>query len=177
MYHPILLNRSEIFPGYFICVVSAISFFNIHMILVTLETCLIPFVILTIATLLTIRQLFKSSNSIERIGNLTKERKSRDRKYAITSVSLNIISLVLKLPSAFSLILIAFFNYFNLYLYNIGFLLFFLNASLGFFIHMVTNSLFRKDFLVLFGLVKRNGESVITIRGIRSIRLNQVSSL
>ena len=178
IYVPILIKRIEIFPGYFICSTTTISFFNIHMILIIFETCLIPFLILMITTVITIRQLFKSSNSIERNGKLTKERKSRDRKYAISSVALNINHIVLKLPLTIFYILVAFYSYYDVYFLNVASLLFFLNTSIGFFIHIVTNSLFRREFLVLFRLIKRNNDSSFsTSLTNRPIRINQVATM
>ena len=64
LYFPILVKRSEIFPGYFMCDVTSIGFFNIHMILTIIETLLIPYAILTITSILTIRALFKSRNAV-----------------------------------------------------------------------------------------------------------------
>ena len=180
MYFPILLKRTELFPGYFFCDVSTIGFLTIHMILIILDTCLIPFVILMITTILTIRLLLKSSNTIQRMGNLTKERKSRDRKYAITSVTLNINLIVLKLPLTIFYILFSLYSYYDLYYLNIASLLFYLNTSLGFFIHFVTNSLFRREFLILFRVIKRNGESSATGNSNltnRPIRINQISTM
>jgi hypothetical protein len=132
IYYPILIKRTEIFPGFFICDITTIGFLTIHMTLVLIDSCLIPFVILTITSVLTIRVLIRSSNSIERTGNLSKERRSRDRKYAITSVALNTIFIVLKLPSTIFLLMFASYFYFDVYFYNIGNLLFFLNSSIGF---------------------------------------------
>ena len=177
MYYPILIKRTEIFPGFFICDITTIGFLTIHMTLVLIDSCLIPFVVLTITSILTIRVLIKSSNSIERTGNMSKERRSRDRKYAITSVTLNTIFIVLKLPSTIFLLMFASYSYFDVYFYNIGNLLFFLNSSIGFLVFLVTNSLFRREFLVLFRLVKtNNGSSVVTSRTLRLFPVNQVSS-
>ena len=175
MYYPILVKRTEIFPGYFLCNGYTIGFYTIHQILVIFEICIIPFAILMITSILTIRQLFKSSNSIERNGKMSKERKSRDRKYAITSVTFNIMFIVLKLPSAFFYILMVLYNYFDAYYFNIANLLFFIISSSSFFVHLVTNSLFRKEFLVLFRLTNRTNESsVISSLKLRPIRINQV---
>jgi hypothetical protein len=180
MYYPILVKLGEAFPGYFICDASSIGFFNIHMILSLIDTSLIPFVILMITSILTIRLLMKSRNSIERNGKLCKERKSRDRKYAITSVTFNIMFIFLKLPLTIFYILFAFYSFYNIYFLKVATLLFFLNASSGFFVHIVTNSLFRKEFLVLFRLANRNNESsgktILTITN-RPIRINQVSAM
>ena len=171
MYYPILVRRSEVFPWYYLCDVTTIGLVTMHLILLLIENSLIPLVLLMITSIITIRLLLKSSS---RIGRLTNERKSRDRKYAISSVTLNIICIVLKLPLAIFYILLGFFNYYNVYLPNVGYLLFYLNTSMGFLIHIVTNSLFRKEFLVIFRSVKRSIES--PIKSILSSRTNRVSS-
>ena len=175
MYHPIFVKRLEYFNVYF-CDISSIGFVEIHIILLIFETCLIPFVILMVTSILTIRLLLKSRNSIERNGKLTIERKSRDRKYAISSVTLNIIFIVLKLPLAMFFFLYSFLNYYDDYFYNIANFLFYLNTSLGFIIHILTNSLFRREFLALFRSVKSQS-SVQPINSTFQVRTNRVSSL
>ena len=157
IYYPILVKRSEIFPGYFICDVTTIGFFQIFMIVVIFEMSIIPFIILITTSILIIRALVKSRNTVELRGKLTKDRKSRDRKYAISSVTFNTIYIVLKLPSAIFYTLVAFYSYYNIYFSAFSALLFYLNCSLGFFIHIVTNSLFRRELLILFRLSNRIG--------------------
>ena len=143
-----------------------------------LSTCLIPFLAMLITSILTIRMLIKSRKSIEKSGHLNKERKSRDRKYAITSITFNITFIVLKAPVATFFLMSAYFSYFNLYFYRIAFILFFLDMSLSFIIHSITNSLFRREILVLLRL-KSNTETVVsnTNSHTRSTRLNQVSTV
>lgn len=55
---------------------------------------------------------------------------------------------------------------------NISAYLFYLYASLGFFVHLATNSVFRREFLLLFRLAKRNEEISNTIS-----RTNRVSPM
>ena len=174
--YPILIRRSEVFPGYFICDATTIGFFQIFMIMATFETSVVPFLILTITSILTIRLLFKSRNSVQRMGNLTTDRKSRDRKFAISSVTFNTLFIVLKIPSAIFYFLVAFYSYYDVYFNAIAALLLCLNCSLGFFIHISTNSLFRREFLILFRLDKRNGmmTSNTVSPANNPIRLNQV---
>jgi hypothetical protein len=172
--YPILIKRSEIFPGYFICNPTTIGFFQIFIIVTIFETSLIPFLILTTVSILTIRALFKSRNSVERTGNLSKDRKSRDRRFAISSVTFNTMYIVLQMPSAVYFTLVAFYSYYDAYYFAGANLLFYLNCSLGFVIHIVTNSLFRREFLILFRLDNRIGttSSNNTSRANIAIRLN-----
>jgi hypothetical protein len=146
IYFPILLKRREIAPGRYLCDVSAMSVFTIFMTEVLLETFILPFMILIITSVLTTRQLYKSRHLIERVGNVSKDRKSRDAKYAITSVTLNIMFIVLKLPFLFFYFLNAYFLYYSVYFLTIAAYLFYLYASLGFFVHLATNTIFRQSF-------------------------------
>ena len=176
---PILIKRSEIFPGYFMCDLSTIGFFNVHMIVNLIETAFIPFIVMVITSILTTLLLIKSRNAVRKNGQVSKERKSRDTKYAISSLSFNVLFIILKLPSSIFFTMYAFFSYFDIYFYKIAVITFFLNSSLSFFIHLVTNSLFRREFLVLLGLAKKNSGSTLShtiTRLDRPIRLNQVSS-
>ena len=172
----ILVKRREVALGRFVCDQTTISFFSTLMIIVVLETCIIPFVIMVVSSILTIRLLIKSRNSVERVGNLGRDRKSRDTKYAVSSVTFNIMFLILKTPLMIFYTLFAFYYYYDVYFFNISFFLSALNSTSVFFIHLVTNSIFRRELLVLIGFVNRNGEisSNTNNRNI-AINLNRIS--
>ena len=176
IYYPILLRLREIFPGYTICDVTTLGFFNTYMFLNIFEGSLIPFITMIITSILTIRALIKSRKSIERNGKLNKERKTRDRKYAISSLTLNSMFIVLKLPLLVFYILFAYYSYYNLYFYKIAFLLYMLNMSLSFFVHFITNSVFRREFLILFKVGMINGESTLSNTNKNSSTKRQISS-
>ena len=176
IYVPILLKLGEIFPGYFICDLSTMGFFNIYMIINMLDSIAIPFIIMLVSSILTIRKLFKSRISIERSGKLGTERRSRDHKYAISSIIFNAMFIVLKLPTSIIFTSFAFSSYYNMYLYSISVLLFHLNLSLSFFIHFMTNSLFRREFWGLFRFSRRNNGRIFHLTTVPIIRINQVST-
>ena len=173
---PILVKRREIVPGYIICDQTTIGFLPTLMIVIVLETCIIPFIIMIVSSLLTIRLLIKSRNSIERNGKLSNDRKIRDKKYALSSIAFNIAFLLLKTPAMIYYTLFAFYYYYDVYYLNISFLLSYINSSSFFFIHLVTNSLFRREFLILIGLVK-NGDSSSNTANRNAITLNRVNAI
>lgn len=156
---PILLKRREDLPGVYVCDVATIGFLNILMIVYLLESCMIPFIVMSVSSILTIRLLIKSRNSVERSGKLSKERRSRDAKYAISSVTFNVLFFIFKLPLVVYFSLAAFFTYSDAYFLKIATLLFFSNASIGFYVHIVTNSLFRKEFFSFFRFMKYSLET------------------
>ena len=152
IYLPIYLRIREVLPGYSICDVTTIGFFNIHVIVFTFETCLVPFLAMIITSILIILLLIKSRNSVAQNGQVSRDRKSRDRKYAISSITFNISFIALKLPLAIFYINLAYFNLNDPVFYKIVYLLYFLKMSMSFFIHILSNSLFRRQFLVLIRL-------------------------
>lgn len=153
---PIFLKRREVSPSYFMCDLTTISFYDIAAIINFLDSCLIPFIIMIITSILTTRLLIKSRNAVMRIGQLTKERKSRDTKYAVSSVTLNVMFIILKLPITIFVILQSFYSYYDIYFFRIALLTLNLNSSVSFFVHFATNSLFRRELLSFFGMSKDN---------------------
>ena len=170
----ILVKRREVAPGRFICDQTTIGFFSTLMIVIVFEQCIIPFIIMVASSVLTVRLLIKSRNSVERAGNLGKDRKSRDTKYAVSSVTFDIMFLTFKSPAMIYYSLFAFNYYYDVYFLNISTVFTYLNSASFFFIHLVTNSLFRRELLVLIGLVKRNGEIPSNTKN-RSVALNRMS--
>jgi hypothetical protein len=171
----ILVKRREL-PGRFFCDLSTLGYLPIFMIMVVVVTCLIPFMIMITSSLLTIRLLIKSRKSVARNGNVAKDRKSRDQKYAVSSVAFNIMFLVLKTPFVIYYTWFAFFNYFDVYFFNITSFVTTLHSASFFFTHLVSNSLFRREFLVLIRLVKKN-EEISSIKSSRTIALNRINPM
>ena len=159
MWVPILSKRteSESQPGVFSCgLVSVRGLFSAFMILFALESCAVPFVAMIILSILTIRVLIESRRKVERVGRVDKERKSRDFRYAVSSITLNILFVVLKTPTMIYYLLNAYNLVSNVYFSQIAVLFFNINASDSFIVHLISNSLFRQEFLIMFRLRKRN---------------------
>ena len=155
----ILVKRREVVPDNIICDQTTIGFLPSLMIVIVLETCVIPFIIMIVSSLLAIRMLIKSRNSVERGGNVAADRKSRDQKFAVSSVTFNILFLVFKTPTMIYYTFFAFYFYRDAYYLNIAIFFSYLNSALFFFAHLVTNSLFRREFFLLIGLVQKSGYS------------------
>lgn len=175
IYHPILIRRREVAPGRFVCDPSTIGFFSAFMIQIIVETSIIPFAIMIFTSILTIWLLIKSRNSVQRTGHVSKDRKSRDTKYAISSIAFNFSFIVLKLPFSVFYLLNAFYSYYDPYFFSLANFFFYLYSSLGFFLHLATNSLFRRELLVLFRLAKKSDISTTSNTGSTIKRLNKVT--
>jgi hypothetical protein len=86
------------FPTFFICELATISYFYALIIALIVKSCLIPFLIMLVSSIVTIRLLFKSRLIVERFGNVDIQRRKRDKKFAISSLILNVVYILLKSP-------------------------------------------------------------------------------
>jgi hypothetical protein len=141
-----------------ICDISNIPFFNYINVLSLIEGIITPFILLMTITLITIYLLYSARfrlrvnvDSAWRTNMATeKRRKIRDMKYAISSITLNVLFILLKIPIVLKYF-VRFYSKFHfifyLYLFTI---LLNLSYSMGFFVHMAANSIFRKEFFSIF---------------------------
>jgi hypothetical protein len=100
-----------------------------------------------IGSILTAKKRVKLNNSVREINRL-----NRDIKFAISLISINFMFILLNLPVE----IVNFFPSFNNYDLNaILSYVFFLSSGLNFYLLLVTNSLFRKQFVLLFQKTKK----------------------
>ena len=162
---PIFLIRHRINFYYdtVYCDVSSLEFFRVLIIGYLFETDIIPFFIMLITSIVTIWLLYKSRNALSQSGNIHRKRKFRDAKYAISSLTFNFMFIALKIPLVIAYTKIAYNTEIDLYFYEISLFLFFVNASSNFYVHFVTNSIFRKEFFVIVKL--KRDETEISLSG------------
>ena len=114
------------------------------------ESFVIPFSIMIVTSIITIKQLIGSRRSLEKTGRIAnKQRKIRDIKFAVSSVAFNLVFIILKIPA-----FIAFFIICDIF-FHAAFILFLINCSSNFIIHFATNSIFRREFFAIFKRVNR----------------------
>ena len=119
------------------------------------EASLFPFVLIIISMFFVVRGLIKSRQKIVSIQQ-TNVRRNRDCKFAFNSVILNLLFILFTFP------LIVYYiiprgDYFLFSLINaICFIFYYLNFALHFWVHLAFNSIFRKELLIFFRIVKRN---------------------
>ena len=85
------------------CDFATLDYFTVFIVINLLESTLIPFGIMMVSSVVTIRVLYKSRRSLEKTGNVNRERKSRDAKFAITSIAFNFMYMVLKTRISFGI--------------------------------------------------------------------------
>lgn len=136
------------------CDVSLPKFTYVVIIASLFQSTLIPFIIMFITSILIISSLCRSRGSLERFTNRTyRNRRIRDRNYAISSLILNFKFILFRIPM---------FVYYGLnalnidqsdFFFQLSFLLYFLNSTMTFFIHISSNLLFRQEIFNFFRLL------------------------
>ena len=111
----------------------------------------LPFLIMIISTCLTLKQLFKSRKRAKSNNTNTDSTiKQKDRKFAITSIAVNIIFLTLNTPYCLTNTIYQFWpNLFDIDIYNflvsIFQLIYFSNFASIFWVNFFVNSLFKQE--------------------------------
>lgn len=126
-----------------------------------IEANLIPFTILMITTALILRNLRQSTHNLKAFSadsrqlsnlRLLKSKQVKQRKFALNSVFMNVLFVLLTTPCAFGIYFQTGINDSQILLLRALYALFFLNYSTHFFIHLFVNSVFRREFLTIIGL-------------------------
>ena len=154
---PLEFNGSRVY----FCETTELSFGQILNVLYGIQSNIIPFLIMIISSVITIKKLRDSSRSVEMIGSVAEKRKSRDRKFAITSITFNVLFIVLKMPFLVSTLIG--YKVVSFYLYQISLDLFFFYFSISFFVHFFTNSLFRRELYILLRFRKAAIDSTVQV--------------
>jgi hypothetical protein len=125
-----------------------------------LNTTLIPFALMFVFTLITLRKLFKSrKNSCQNSQSSSNKTRQKDIRFAITSITLNVIFLLLNLPYGVYSILVLNISMnkdLEKLIYSIIYVPFYLNLTSLFFINLKVNSIFRNEFIRIFFSKKTN---------------------
>lgn len=150
---PILLTRTKYSRGFY-CDLITVRIFNIILIVYLIQSGLVPFLIMIVTSLVMIVSIFRSRQRLERAGKIDRDRRSRDVKFAVSSIAFNLIFFLFKCPSVIMYMLIG--NRIavpEVFLYGSLFL-FFANSCISIFVHLASNSLFRRELLIMLRLRK-----------------------
>ena len=138
-----------------VCDTGFLSFSEALNVVFLIEGSLLPFVLLCISSLFTVKLLRDSRKQVAAISSSVDKRKRREIKFAITSIAFNVLFIVLKMPLLICSIIgygeanFIFEQFANFFFYS--------NFSIGFFIHFASNSLFRSEFLLMLRLQNPDG--------------------
>ena len=146
------LRLEPIFFIFYVCNFSFLSYLTAFIYALVTESCILPFLIMIISSAVTIRMLMKSKATLHRIGQEAKKRRIRDIKFAISSLTFNFFFIAFKTPFFISYFVPSSLSTF--YFSQWAFLLFMINCSANFFIHFASNSIFRREVLILLRINK-----------------------
>lgn len=146
----VLLKRVPLYPNNsldLICDLNKMPLVSIFGALYLLIGSIVPFIIMSFSSV-SIFKLLKESRK-KTIGNgnsaLVYNRKNRDFKFAVSSLTFNCLFITLKMPIAIYYVLSSAGLNIPNYIFNCASLLFFTNSSIGFLVHLISNSIFRKE--------------------------------
>ena len=152
--------KLEPIMGIYLCNLSTLDYFEVFVYVQIIVSCAIPFAIMIIASTVTIRLLWKSRSLLERNGNAFRKRRIRETKYAISSIVFNLFFVAFKMPFMVSPLI----PDHNFYFFCVSLLLFIINCSSTFFLHLISNSIFRSELLVIFRFKNNNRISALVER-------------
>jgi hypothetical protein len=137
-------------PTNLYCDTSSMPSMDIISIVYMIDGGFLPFVLMLTTSVIMIRTIVASRRRVL-LGANDQKRASRDFKFAFTSITFNILFIVLKMPLAMYYVLSGAGVKINPICYEVFTLLHFLNSSLSFVVHFASNSVFRKE---LFSMIK-----------------------
>lgn len=141
-----------------ICDTALLPFATQFNILHLVNGSLFPFCVMLVTSLVSIKSIRDSTKTIERSGadglaagsssTSKKRRTSRDVKFAVTTITFNLLFVIMRLP----IFVVGLMGYTNVstYVTKFALLLFFVNSSMSICVHLVSNSLFRRELVFLF---------------------------
>lgn len=158
VYSPVLISSGIIQIPYVsnikipLCDISSLPYWQVFN-LISFMQILSQFLIMTLISLVILRMLFKSRQTVEAsMGRELRKRRSRDIKFSVTCFTMNLLFGIMRLP-----ILIMYYLYtsgtpVDLNGLYVAIVLFFFDFSIGFVVFFISNKMFRSEFFVLFRL-------------------------
>lgn len=119
-----------------------------------LESSLIPFAIMLVTTTLIIRLLIQLRKRIANEISTDDSRRTHNLKFGFNSAILNIIFILFSTPIVVYYMLPKGNYYVNYFIQNLSLVFFYSNFALHFWIHLIVNSIFRNEFLILLRIRK-----------------------
>ena len=142
----------------FKCDISSLPFGGVLNLVHLIDASFIPFITMIFSSIISIRMIRNSAKTIQRHVNAMDilNRTTRDLKYAVTSISLNVMFLVLKTPLTIVSLLLCLKTNLSSVTINVTLFIYFINFSSGIFVHLASNSIFRREFFIFLRLRKTN---------------------
>lgn len=144
------------------CFIPNIPYYNYFAVLIASNLSIIPVVIMSVSSVLIMKKLRSSRRRLENANSTTtvvrdSQRKSREVKFAISSLVFNFLYVTLRIPMLLSFLLAGYRIDVGIFVNEMAFLLFYGNSSITFLVHLVSNSIFRNE---LIAFVKHHANRI-----------------
>lgn len=150
------------------CSLTNIPFASTLLLIYLIESNFLPFFMMMCTTVFIIRALHMSARRLSMFNTLkprksmsttamatntsSRSKRSKQRKFALNSIALNVLFVTLTSPVVIQIIAPSTGSFLqDSFLYRLFSLFFYINYSIHFFTHLVVNSIFRREFLRMFG--------------------------
>ena len=166
------------FP-YLLCDTSTLSFGAFISTMFMIEGSVLPFIIMLTTSIISIRMIRNSTRNINREGQKDPNRTNRDIKFAFSSIFFNFSFIVLKFPVAFLIFLANYIPSLTTAYDALTIIstIYFLHYSSSFFIHLTSNSIFRRELKIMLGLYNSIGVISLQRTTATDRRSNQLPSV
>lgn len=145
------------------CYINTVSIIRVLNYLFLIESSLLPFSVMLSATFCISKFLYMSRNKVlPQESRSVKNRKIRDRKFALTSSVFNILYVIFQVPIVLTYLISVpdIMTYYFFYLSAVTALN--MNFAMPFFVYVITNSIFRRELMKLVGLRSSRSDSKYT---------------
>lgn len=134
-----------------LCDLTAMPYIEIFGALYLIIGSLVPFLIMIATSVFTAKLLKESRHRSIGHGNsvIVQKRKNRDLKFAATSLTFNCLFIILTLPLVFYYVLSSAGIEMSMEYFESSSIFFFLNCSISFLVHFISNSIFRKELCII----------------------------
>lgn len=134
------------------CSTKQISYYKVINTFYLIESSLVPFLIMLVATIVIVRVLYASRKRVETSRDISmKSRRAKDIKFAVNSMVLNVLFVILQSPISLSYIIDFSDQNTHVVFYYIASILYYMNYSVSFFAHFASNSMFKRELLKIVG--------------------------
>jgi hypothetical protein len=142
------------------CALKSLSFYQAFSIVYLIQAFFLPFAIMLTSSIIIIRGLFKTRRRIEVHENREmKSRKAKDIKFAVSSIFLDFLFIVLTTPVLLTYVITVSDRATSAFFTTSTALLFSINFSKSFFAYIVSNSIFRKELKSIIKSIKSGNVS------------------
>lgn len=155
------------------CFLSTMNNFFIYSIIVTIVNTILPFGIMIVTSILILIALRSSRLRIRHhteTNNIENQKKAREKKFALSSLTFNVLFVTLRMPLAVAYIFSGLGKYLGDEFQEISSLLYCGNSSITFLIHIASNSIFRMEVINFFKSTDSNVQKSST----NSIRVTNI---